>query len=154
MLKISNKASTNLSLVFSGVFMASVIIMSVLVPFLIPRFEEMTFPARQLSKLSYLYLIFVVYLILIVAAIADAFLFALLLKVREGLVFCDKSISYIRFVSWSVFAEAFLFLLLFPFNFFACFIFIAAFMLGMALRVVKNVLGEAILIKTENDYTV
>lgn len=154
MLKISNKASINLSLVFSGALMAALIVMACVMPFFIPHFGEMVYPVRQISKLTYIYLGIVVYLMLIVAGIADTFLFSLLLIVKRGLVFTDKSISRIRYVSWAVFAESFLFLLIAPYTFVGIFISVAALMLGIALRVVKNVLSEAILIKNENDFTV
>ncbi len=154
MLKISNKASANLSLIFSGVFMAALTVMYFIMPLLITRFCDVVNVIRPVSKLGYIYLGIIGYLVLIVATATDILLFALLFRVKRGLVFSERSVAYIRYISWSVFAEAFLFLLIAPYSLIGIFIFIAAFMLGMALRVVKNVISEAVQIKIENDFTV
>ena len=86
--------------------------------------------------------------------LADIMLFALLLRVKKGLVFTDKSVALIRGVSWCCYLLAVAFTGIgFTYLFAFAVAFLAVF-LGLCLMVVKNVLEEAINIKNENDLTV
>ncbi len=81
-------------------------------------------------------------------------LLLLLLRVRRGLVFTARSVSYIRFVSWGCILLAASCIAVQYFLHMAYFIAFAALLLGLCLRVVKNVIEEATEIKSENDLTV
>ena len=87
-------------------------------------------------------------------AVADGFLVKLLLLVRKRQVFTDKAVSCLRTISWCCFIEAGLLLVGV-----ACFFmmpvlaFVVGF-LGLVLRVVKNVIEEAVALKAENDFTI
>ncbi len=87
-------------------------------------------------------------------ALAVGMLFALLIRVKGGKVFTDKSIALIRGVSWACYLLAIAFIGIgFTYNVSFVAAFLAVF-LGLCLRVVKNVLEEACRIKDENDLTV
>ena len=81
-------------------------------------------------------------------------LLILLLRVRRGLVFTEKSVSCIRFVSWGCILLSVSCISVQYFLHMSYFIAFAAILLGLCLRVVKNVIEEATEIKSENDLTV
>lgn len=86
--------------------------------------------------------------------LAVGMLFALLIRVKGGKVFTDKSVALIRGVSWACYLLALSFIGIgFTYNISFVAAFLAVF-LGLCLRVVKNVLEEACRIKNENDLTV
>lgn len=86
--------------------------------------------------------------------LAVGMLFALLIRVKGGKVFTDKSVALIRGVSWACYLLALSFIGIgFTYNVSFAAAFLAVF-LGLCLRVVKNVLEEACRIKNENDLTV
>ena len=89
----------------------------------------------------------------IVEACCVALLF-LLIRVKKGKVFTPISVSLIRFVSWGCIALAVACISVQYFLHMAYFIAFAALLLGLCLRVVKNVIEEATEIKSENDLTV
>lgn len=81
-------------------------------------------------------------------------LLLLLLRVRKGLVFTPESVSYIRFVSWGCILLSVSCIAVQYFLHMSYAIAFAALLLGLCLRVVKNVIEEATVIKSENDLTV
>lgn len=152
MFKISSKKSIYLSiamsvLLFIGI-LAGVIFMPRLVNILVSlKYDVETFgayPAVQVLS----------YLILVIIALADTLLFALLLRVKSELVFTLQSVALVRSVSWCAIALGIVFTVL-GFWFFISFAlaFLCVF-LGLCLRVVKNVIEQATEIKCENDFTV
>ena len=96
------------------------------------------------------------YIILALVLFADICLVLLLNNVRTGSIFTDRSVQYLRLISWaSVLAGAAaiplcIFLRLLSM---LCLTFIG-FFLGAVLRVVKNVIEEGTAIKEENDGTI
>ena len=94
------------------------------------------------------------YMALAAMMLADALLFWLLQRVRRGEVFTATSVSLIRGVSWCCFLLSAVFCGLGIYFQLAFIVAIMAVFLGLCLRVVKNVIEEATLIKSENDLTV
>lgn len=94
------------------------------------------------------------YGIVITCTGADILLIKILLRVRKGLVFSDKTVSHFRWMSWSCFFLCLFFGVLglwfqlaHPISFLcAC--------AWLFLRVIKNTVEEATYIKQENDLTV
>lgn len=81
-------------------------------------------------------------------------LYMLLHNIGKGQVFVQRNVRYLRMISWCcfigaavAFASTFYYL---PWGIVA----IAAAFVGLVVRVVKNVIAEAILLKEENDYTI
>lgn len=78
----------------------------------------------------------------------------LLVNIRRGEVFAAKNVRLLRALSWCSFlVAAILFISGFYYVVFM-FVAIAAALLGLILRVIKNVFEQAIVIKQENDYTI
>ncbi len=94
------------------------------------------------------------YAMVAVAVTAIILMFLLLRVVYKHEVFGKATGRLISGISWCCFAEGILSLLLITvFQLVVCFA-IAACFLGLSLRVVKHVIQEATLIKSENDYTI
>ncbi len=94
------------------------------------------------------------YLALAIVAVAGVLLLLLLWRVRQNRVFTPGCVALIRGISWCCYLLAGVFLGLGMWFYLSL---VASFMvgfLGLCLRVVKNVIEEAIRIKDENDLTV
>ena len=149
--KISKNASVTLSLVCCGVGFLGLVAIAVLLTVLLVREDPFLFgegTARKWMALRY-------FLLLVPVAVADGFLVKLLLLVKKRLVFTDGAVSCLRTISWCCFIEAALLLVtvrvFFPAHLAAAFV---AGFLGLVLRVVKNVIEEAVALKAENDFTI
>ena len=149
--KISKNASVTLSLICCGIGFLGLAATAVALAILLSRGETFLFgegTARKWMALRY-------FLLLIPVGVANGFLVKLLLLVKKHLVFTDPAVSCLRTISWCCFIEAVLCLLttkVFVLAHFAA-AFVAGF-LGLVLRVVKNVIEEAVALKAENDFTI
>ena len=149
--KISKNASVTLSLICCGIGFLCLVAMAVLLSVLLARGDGFLFgegTARKWMALRY-------FLLLIPVGVANGFLVKLLMLVKQRLVFTDRAVSCLRTISWCCFIETALLLITvrvyFPAHLAAAFV--AAF-LGLVLRVVKNVIEEAVALKAENDFTI
>ena len=157
MLKISGRASVNLSLVISGVFFAVLVGVGVFLPTVVKALLK--FPAEITSRLETtatdnLLVLIASYLLLALALLANCLLFALLLRVKKENVFSAKSVSLIRGISWCSIGVGVIFALLTYYFTLSSVIAFATLFLGLCVRVVKNVIEKATEIKAENDFTV
>ena len=152
MLRISKNASVTISLILTGVFFAVLIFCL----FIMPGFVRLIKPAAQRTILTgdAVLITAVGYCVLALAMLADVLLFRLLLLVRAGEVFTARSVALIRGVSWCAIGVSLLFLLMARYYLIALALAFTAVLLGLCLRVVKNVIEEATAIKAENDLTV
>ena len=152
MLRISKTVSVTISLVLTGVFFAVLIFCL----FIMPGFVRLILPASQraIQNGDAVLITAVGYCVLALAMLADYLLFRLLLLVRAGEVFTARSVALIRGVSWCAIAVSLLFLLMARYYLIALALAFTAVLLGLCLRVVKNVIEEATAIKVENDLTV
>jgi hypothetical protein len=88
------------------------------------------------------------------AMIAMICLDRLLVNIKRKDVFIDKNVKYLRVISWCCFAvSAILFIAGFRYLLFLI-IAVAAAFFGLIVRVVKNVIEQAVMIKNENDFTI
>ena len=146
--KISKNASITLSLVCCAVGFLGLIAAAMLLPVYLPSHGGLygeTLPVGFVA-LAYIYLIPV--------AVADGFLVRLLLLVKNHQVFTDKAVGCLRTISWCCFIEAGLLLIGMVYYYVVPILTFIAFFLGLVLRVVKNVIEEAVALKTENDFTI
>ena len=152
MLRISKNASLVLSRFLTVLFLVVLLFAAVI----LPRFVQMIFPAalRPLGLRDGVLILISGYLILLLAMLADLLLFRLLSLVRRGEVFTAKAVALIRGVSWCAIAVSLVFLLMTWYYLLALVLSFTAVLLGLCLRVVKNVVEEATAIKAENDLTV
>lgn len=157
MLKIPRKVSVTLSLALTVLFMLALIAGAMMMPWLANLLIDASdhIGSRQaVSATGRSIVLIVAYAILAVGALADGLLFALLLRVRSGRVFTDRSVALIRGVSWCGILLGVLFALLGVYFQLAWIVAFAGIFLGLCVRVVKNVIEEATAIKQENDLTV
>lgn len=78
----------------------------------------------------------------------------LLANIKGKKVFIEKNVKHLRLISWCSFAvSGILFLSGFYYLLFLV-VAIAAAFFGLILRVVKNVIEQAVIIKNENDFTI
>lgn len=78
----------------------------------------------------------------------------LLANIKKKDVFIKKNVKYLRVISWCSFAvSAILFVSGFYYLLFLV-VAVAAAFFGLILRVVKNVIEQAVAIKNENDFTI
>lgn len=157
MLKISTKASVNLSLVISGVFFIVLAGVGVFLPPVVRALLK--FPGEITSRIETTHTDFVLvlvaaYIMLALALLANILLFTLLLQVKGENVFSAKSVGLIRGISWCSIGVGVIFALLTYYFTLSSVIAFAALFLGLCVRVVKNVIERATEIKAENDLTV
>ena len=152
MLRISKNASVTISLILTGLFFAVLVFCL----FIMPGFVRIILPVspRTIMTGDVALITAVGYCVLVLAMLADVLLFRLLLLVRAGEVFTLRSVALIRGVSWCAIAVSLLFLFMARYFLIALALAFTAVLLGLCLRVVKNVVEEATAIKAENDLTV
>ena len=146
--KISKNASITLSLICCGIGFLGLIALASLLPVYLPAHGG--FYGETLSA----WFVALIYLCLIPVAVADGFLVKLLLLVRKRQVFTDKAVSCLRTISWCCFIEAGLLLVGVTYFFMMPVLAFVVGFLGLVLRVVKNVIEEAVALKAENDFTI
>lgn len=157
MFKISNKTSINISLAVAGVFMAACVVAAFIMPPLVEMLINLPDNIGNRGDITPFgrgLVLVMAYLMLAILILADALMIMLLVRVRKGLVFTQRSIALIRGISWCCFMICAVFAVLgiyFQLSFILAFF---AIFLGISLRVVKNVIEEATEIKSENDLTV
>ena len=81
-------------------------------------------------------------------------LIKLLFNIKKEEIFINQNVKYLRHISWCCFIVALITLIggifYIPFSFIA----IAAAFIGLMLRIVKNVMQNAVELKTENELTI
>ena len=155
--KISKKLSTTLSLILAVFFflccVAGLFVLPTLTEMLINLPDNIGNRA-SITSLGRTLCLVSAYGIVLDMMLADAMLLQLLLRVRKGQVFTDRSVSLIRGVSWCCLG------LCIPFGYLGLYfqlswiVCLLAVFLGLCLRVCKNAFEEATQIKQENDLTV
>ena len=157
MLKISSKWSILISMALCVVLLLACIVGLFLMPSLVEMLikipDNIGF-RNEITESGRVLVMVLAYLVLVGGIAADSFLMALLVRVRNGKVFTAASVSLIRAVSWCCFFVCLVFAVLgiyFQLSFIVAF---GLLILGLFLRVMKNVIEEATEIKSENDLTV
>jgi len=83
-----------------------------------------------------------------------AFLYKLLQNIDHNQVFIDENVSLLRRISWLCFLIAAIALLTTGLWWAWSVLAIAAVLIGLLVRIIKNIFSAAILIKEENDFTI
>lgn len=81
-------------------------------------------------------------------------LLQLLRRIEIGQLFIDENVEHLRRISWSCFLGAGIAFVSLFYYFPWLFVFIAAAFMGLIVRVVKNVVAQAVKLKNEADYTI
>lgn len=156
MLKIKKDTSVRISLALAIIALVTLAVVLALLPWIVRYFLNETDYVRMKYFVPALVLL---YSASLPVAVADIMLIRLLALVRKSQVFTPQSVGSLRGISWCCFGESLILLSvgLILFNIFAPVICVTAFaaaFLGIVLRVVKNVIEEAVAIKSENDFTI
>ncbi len=150
-LRVSRRASTVISYFLSLLLLPVLVLLALFMPHIADAYLRV---APNFSGPIPPSLWTAIYLALAIAVIADGALLVLLRRVRREAVFSAPSVDCLRILSYACFGETLCFAFVgffFPFSFAVSF---AACFIGMAMRVVKNVIEEAAAIKAENDFTI
>ena len=150
MFRISEKASTILSLIFTGAALALLVVLTCTLPSIVGWYLAMT----ERPELDRTAITVLLYIALVPAYAAALALLALLRKVQRDEIFTQKAVGNLRLVSYCCLAECTVLAELTVYFRFAAFIAFAALFMGVILRVVKNVIARAAEVKAENDFTI
>ena len=152
-----NKLSLYISLVLSITVFAVILSLC----FFLPRYIEwkctntlsmFTGDLPSLGEKIFIYCLS--YLLLALAALEDGALIFLLLRIKEGLTFTDKTVKALKGISLLIMVIGALFVLLTPWFRMAFAVGLLVVFVGVVIGVVKTVLEEATAIKNENDFTI
>ena len=142
--------SVQLSLICTKVVIFLVIVCAIIMPTRIARYIDLL-PI----EMSVLYpFMAILYLCCIPAMIALICLHMLLVNIKREEVFIRKNVKLLRIISWCCFLVAFI--MAFAIYYYLLFglMAVAVAFIGLILRVVKNVIEEAVRLKDENDFTI
>lgn len=157
MFKISNKLSTRISIILAVIFLIGCIITA----FFLPRITNVLINVDdgignrdEITEIGRIFVHILAYAVLLDVILADIMLLYLLMRVKNSLVFTEISVALIRGVSWCCMLLGLIFGLLGIYFQLAFIVAFAGIFLGICLRVTKNVIEQATIIKSENDLTV
>ena len=157
MLRIDKKVSTVISLVISVICFGGIVWLYFMLPmwieyfYALPDFDGVR---GELTGWIRLFVYGVSYAILIFSTAGDLSLFFLLIKVLKHQVFTPQAVALVRIISWCLMLMGLSFIALGKFFTIAPAMGLIVLFVGLSVRVVKNVIEEAVSIKEENDYTV
>lgn len=157
MFKISNKLSTRISIILAVIFLIGCVAGLFILPFLTNMLINVDDNIGNRDAITMAGKVFVhvlAYSALLDAILADVMLLYLLMRVKNSLVFTEISVALIRGVSWCCMLLGLIFGLLGIYFQLAFIVAFAGIFLGICLRVTKNVIEQATIIKSENDLTV
>lgn len=132
-------------------FMGVLIVTVVSAPWLTRWFLEFTHTG---PKGTYSFFLGTIYVGFIPAAYLLYNLLYLLRRIESGQLFIVENVEYLRRISWSCFLGAVIAFASMFYYFSWFFVFVAAAFMGLIVRVVKNVVAQAVALKNEADYTI
>lgn len=147
----SNK-SLKLSCICTRLVMVLVIVCAAALPYLIDLY--LSIGPHYLSEMDIKPFMIILYACCVPALAALYSLDRLLANIKRENIFTDKNVAYLRGISWCCFGVAVLVVMAGYYYFLFYFVAIVAAFIGLILRVVKNVIEQAVIIKTENDFTI
>jgi len=152
----NSRKSLNLSWICTKCFIVGIFVFAVFLPALLKVYVAVS-PAYS-SVIQLTPLMIVLYLCCIPSLLALIALDRLLSNLRRNEIFTRRNVSLLRAISWCCFAVAILIMAAISYYFFFIFhlmvVAIIASFIGLIVRVVKNVIEQAVLLKEEQDLTV
>ena len=147
----SEEKSISLTKFCIMLFMVLLAVVAVTAPWLTEWFVSVS-PAGQ--EEHRVYFMATIYVGFVPAAYLLYSLFKLLRRIESGQVFTDENVELLRRISWSCFAGAVVALVSMLYYNPWVFVAIAAAFMGLIVRVVRNVVAQAVELKKEADYIV
>lgn len=166
MKKISSKASTTLSIGFTIGLLAILVVTLFLIPTIVTFMAKVHLSSHETFKLFFTFQLnisieeliliskIIVYLLNFLGLITGTLLLLILLEVKKDNIFVFNNVSYLRGCSWLCIIAAILFFTLGSVYWTCLLLAFAAGLVGLMLRVVKNIVERAVEIKEENDLTI
>lgn len=147
-MKFDNK-SIKLSIAFTTLFAIAMIFLTVTIPWLVPFLCKIMERETLVSFMTV-----VAYLAVPAGWGAVILLYEILFNLKKKKVFVNENVKSLRILSWlCIYVGVVSAIAAFEYLGFL-FVSIAAFFIGLIVRVVRNIIQEAIEIKAENDMTV
>lgn len=152
----NKEKSVTLSIIVCFIFLAVLTVGLFLGPWAVGKWFSVYRGFSELSTLKHLLTLFAwcFYPCSLFAYTTLYSLIRLLFNIQKREIFITQNVKYLRRISWCCFIVAFITLIgsifYIPFSFIA----IAAAFLGLMLRIVKNVMQNAVEIKAENELTI
>jgi len=147
----NGKKSISLSKLCVLIFMAMLIVTTLSAPWLVQRF--LVFSRADLIGTEVFFLS-TIYSGSAPAAVLLFCLYRLLHRIEIEQVFITVNVECLRRVSWSCFAGAIICFVSVSYYFPWIFVAVAAAFMGLIVRVVKNIVAQAVELKNESDFTV
>lgn len=145
-----HRKSAVCSLVCTRAVAAAMVVIAVLLPRILEFYEA----KGTYSGDDHIPVMIILYCCCLPALAALISLDRLLRNIMKEEVFIPANVKLLRIISWSCFAAAVLMLVCAGYYTLFLAVAVAAGFMGLILRVVKNVIEEAVVIKEENDYTI
>lgn len=147
----NGKKSNSLSKLCVLVFSAMLIVVDVSAPWLVRWFLD--FSRADLVGKEPLFLV-TIYIGSVPAAVLLFCLYRLLHGIGNDQVFTMSNVEYLRRISWSCFAGAIICMASTPYYFPWVFVAVAAAFMGLIVRVIKNIIEQAVELKNESELTI
>ena len=144
--------SVQLSLICTKIVILLIIACAILLPKILDRYIDFALIPIEISNLYPLMAI--LYLCCIPAMIALVCLHILLSNIKKEKVFYMGNVKLLRLISWCCFATALILIFAVKYYLLLGLVGITFGFIGLILRVVKNVIEEAVRIKAENELTI
>lgn len=146
----NSSKSVVLSSICTKLVIALVILFAFVAPSMVGSYLDYT--TKNASLVTPL--LVTIYFCCVPALVALFCLDRLLANIKKNLIFIDRNVRYLRLISWCCFAVSII--LVFSGFYYILFLMVAvaAAFFGLILRVVKNVIEQAVILKNENDFTI
>lgn len=146
-----SKKSLILSKICVLVFFIVLVYVLIAAPWLVRWIAYISYTVDQSSKT---YFLLTIYTGGAVAAALLLNMYRLLHSLEKGFVFVEKNVRYLRLISWCCFTGCFISLLSSIYYVPWSLIALSAGFAGLIVRVVKNIVSQAIVLKEESDLTI
>lgn len=147
----NDKKSISLSKICVLAFSAMLVGIVITAPWIVNRFLDFSRAYLVGRKAFFL---FTIYSGSIPAAVLLFCLYRLLHHIEQEQVFITANVEYLRRISWCCFAGAIICFASTPYYFPWIFVAVAAAFMGLIVRVIKNIIAEAVELKNESEYTI
>ena len=147
----NDEKSISLSKLCVLAFSAMLICTALSAPWLVRRFLDFS-RADLVGKKTFFLL--TIYSGSIPAAVLLFCLYRLLRHIELEQVFITANVEYLRRISWCCFAGTIICFASTPYYFPWIFVAIAAAFMGLIVRVIKNIIAQAVELKNESEYTI
>ena len=146
------KKSVQLSLICTKIVILLVVVCAITLQGLIEKYMNYVLIPVAISNMHQF--MDILYFSCIPAMAALVCLHMLLSNIKNEKVFITRNVKLLRIISWCCFSAAAFLAFAVRYYLFFGFVSVALAFVGLILRVVKNVIEQAVLLKDENDFTI